>query len=118
MRMIDVVRIDDILAGLISHATSHTETRQRRRLVPAERLSSSFAQGRAWFATDIRDVCRQNAGRLATGARAKKRTKKAPGRDLRLPDDLGRFCRVKDFSPDNALIREAETLIKHGLLGL
>ena len=32
-------------------------------------------------------------------------------------NELG-FCRVKDFSPDNALIREAETLIKHGLLGL
>jgi hypothetical protein len=37
--MIDIVRIGDILAGLISHATSHTETRQRRRLVPGERLS-------------------------------------------------------------------------------
>jgi hypothetical protein len=24
------------------------------------------------------------------------------------------FCRVKDFSPKNALIREAETLIKQG----
>jgi PAS domain S-box-containing protein len=37
---------------------------------------------------------------------------------LALTDGLtglsNRFCRVKDFSPDNALIREAETLIKQG----
>ena len=36
MRMIDVVRIGNILAGVMSSATSHTERRQRRRLVPAE----------------------------------------------------------------------------------
>src|ERR1039457_3979017 len=42
MRMTDIVRIGDILAGLISHVTSHTETRQRRWLVPAERLSKAW----------------------------------------------------------------------------
>jgi hypothetical protein len=32
---------------------------------------------------------------------------------LKVLHEIG-FCRVKDFSPDNALIREAETLIKQG----
>src|SRR5664279_938242 len=88
MRMIDVVRIDDILAGpdITCYQSYRNETTTT---VSSRRAAFIELRPRPRLVCNGYSRCLPPKRWETSNTRAKKRTKKAPGRDLRLPDDLG-----------------------------